>query len=86
MGIYPCMCRRVHNFHQLLKEGLAHKKHRDNYWSSNKGSSEFTRAGGRSLVFQGLSLLLLVSLTLCSKSEDLFKRERHKENDGALKQ
>lgn len=50
------MCRRAHNFHQLLKEGLAHKKHGDNYWDSNKGSSEFTRARGRSLVFQGLSL------------------------------
>lgn len=86
MGVYPFMYTRVHNFHQLLKEGLAHKKHGDNYWSSNKGSSQFTRARGRSLVFQGLSLLLLVSLTLCSKSENLFKRERHKENDGALRQ
>lgn len=55
------MCRRAHNFHQLLKEGLAHKKHGDNYWDSNKGSSEVYRArevSGLSGAILSYSLLL----------------------------
>ena len=65
------MCRSVHNFHQLLKEGLAHKKHGENYWGRNKGSSKFTGDGRRSLVFQGLSL----GVTHCF-SDNLFKIQR----------